>query len=388
MLDVMLEFWRHIESEELSMHSARAFLSIIAFLVLSVQAAAAQGRAASILVEEVDVRSISETSPVIGQLVASTQANVASRRFGVAAEVVFEIGDRVSEGDLLVRLETDLPEIERRSAEASLAIAKAGVVAAEARLALALQGLARQDRLKSSTAFSQGSFEDLQQAVEQARGELARANAEINAAEARLERVDYDLKHSMIRAPFAGVVVERMAQPGQYINLGEAVAKLLDIKGLEIEADIPAELVNALTPGREVTVKYSGGTTGLAKVRVALPVETVSTRTRAVRFDADLSKIDPQLIAVGKSLTLQIPISAPRDVLTVPKDALVQGNAGGWIVYVVVDGKAELRPVTLGQSAGSRLEVQSGLSAGEMVVVRGNERLRPGQSVKATLAGR
>ena len=64
-----------------------------------------------------------------------------------------------------------------------------------------------------------------------------------------------------------------------------------------------------------------------------------------------------------------------------------QLGIGGWVVYVVVDGKAELRPVTLGQSAGSRLEVLSGLSDGEMVVVRGNERLRPGQPVNATLAG-
>jgi RND family efflux transporter MFP subunit len=347
----------------------------------------AQGQAASILVEKADVRSISDTAPVIGQLVASTQANVASRRSGVAAEVVFEIGDRVSEGDLLVRLETALPEIERRSAEALLEVAEAGVVSATARLNLAMQGLARQERLKTSTAFSQATFEDLQQTVEQAQGELARAKAEINAAEARLKRVDYDLEHSMIRAPFAGVVIERMAQPGQYINLGEAVAKLLDVNGLEIEADVPAHLVAGLTPGTEVIVRYSEGVSGLARVRVALPVQTVSTRTRAVRFDADLSGINPQLIAVGKSLTLQIPASAPRDVLTVPKDALVQGNAGGWLVYVVVDGKAEPRPVTLGQSTGSRLEVLSGLSAGDMVVVRGNERLRPGQPVNATLAG-
>ncbi|MEM7424321.1 MAG: efflux RND transporter periplasmic adaptor subunit, partial [Pseudomonadota bacterium] len=258
---------------------------------------------------------------------------------------------------------------------------------ATAQLDLALQGLARQERLKSSTAFSQGIFEDLQRSAEQAQGELARANAEIRAAQARLARVDYDLDQSIIRAPFAGVLVERMAQPGQYLNLGEAVAKLLDVDGLEIEADVPSELVQSLTPNTEITVTFASGVTGTAQVRVALPVETISTRTRPVRFQADLSGIDPQLIAVGKSLTLQVPVSAPRDLLTVPKDALVQGPGGGWVVYVVVEGAAKLSPITLGQSAGDRMEVLTGLSPGDMVVVRGNERLRPGQAVNANRNG-
>ena len=105
-----------------------------------------------------------------------------------------------------------------------------------------------------------------------------------------------------------------------------------------------------------------------------------------MRFETNLNEIPPYLIAVGKSLTLRIPVSVPRDVLTVPKDALVQGGSG-WIVYAVVDGTAEARPVTLGQSSGGRLEVLSGLSEGDLVVVRGNERLRPGQPVSPSQAG-
>ena len=369
------------------MSITRGVLAALIASVLMSTGAYAQGRAAAVLVEEVDVRAIADTSPVIGQLVATTQANVASRRSGVAAKVLFDIGNRVEVGDPLVHLETDLPEIERRSAEAALEVAEAGLVAAQARLNLAVQGLARQERLRRSTAFSQGAFEDLQQSVEQAQGELARANAEIRAAMARLKRVDYDLKHAIIRAPFSGIVVERMAQPGQYINLGEAVAKLLDTNAIEVEADVPAELVAGLPAGTEVAIQFAGGASGTAQVRVALPVESVSTRTRPVRFGVDLSSVDPRLIAIGKSVQLQIPVSARRDALTVPKDALVQGQGGAWIVYVVVEGKAEIRPVGLGPAVGDRLEVLDGLAAGDLVVIRGNERLRPGQPVNATPAG-
>ena len=347
---------------------------------------AAQGRAASVLVEEVELRRIADTAPVIGQFVASTQADVASRRAGVTENVLFEIGDRVGVGEPMVRLETVLTEIEKRTAVADIEVARAGIQAAEARVAQAEQALARQERLKGSTAFSKGIFEDLIQSVQEARGQLSQAAAQVTAAEARLARIDYDLTHAVIRAPFTGIVVERMAQPGQFVSLGEPVAKLLDVEGLEIEADVPVTLVQGLVPGSEVSIRMADGTEAVAQVRVLLPVETVSTRTRAVRFSVDLSALDPMLLAVGNSLTLRVPVSAEREILTVPKDALVQGR-GGWMVFVVAEDKAQPRPVTLGQAAGDRMEVLSGVAAGDLVVVRGNERLRPGQPVSATRAG-
>ena len=128
----------------------RSFCSVIAavaIVLLGVKSSYAQGRAASVLVEAVDIRATSDTAPVIGQLVASTQADVASRRPGVAMEVLFKAGDHVEIGAPLVRMETDLQQIEQSSGEAALEVAEAGVAAAKARLALALQGLKRQERL-------------------------------------------------------------------------------------------------------------------------------------------------------------------------------------------------------------------------------------------------
>ena len=85
-------------------------------------------------------------------------------------------------------------------------------------------------------------------------------------------------------------------------------------------------------------------------------------------------------VAVGQSVTVQIPIGAARDVLSVPKDALVQAR-GGWTVFVAAEGKAQPRNVELGVALGARYEVLSGLAPGDLVVVRGNERLRPGQDI-------
>lgn len=350
-------------------------------------AGVAQEQAAAVTVETVDRRPVLDTTSVIGQLVASVEAEVAARRSGVAAEVLFAAGDTVKAGDPLVRLETSLTEIERAAAFAALDVARAGVEAATARLAQMSQTLERQERLRGSTAFSGAQVEDMQQTVAEGRGQLASANAEVTAAQVAIARVDYDIKHAVIRAPFDGVITERMAQPGQFVQLGEAVARLLDDKALEIEADVPTELIAGLPIGAAVDATFAGGATDVAIVRAALPVETVATRTRPVRFSTDLSSIDPLRVAVGKSVTLAIPVSAQRDATTVPKDALVQGRGGGWIVYVVEDGVAQPRPVTLGQAAGGRLEVLSGLDIGDKVVVRGNERLRPGQAVDSREAG-
>ena len=341
----------------------------------------AQGRAASVITEIVELGPISDTTPVIGQLVASVEAAVAARRAGIAGEVLFTIGDKVQKGDLLVRLETEQIEIESRSAQASLDTARAGVAAAEASLALAVQGLNRQTRLQGSTAFSRAQFEDLEQEAARARGELARAVAQVGMAEASMSMMAFNLENTEIRAPFTGVVTERIAQPGQYLRVGDPVARLLDADRLEIEADVPTELTSGLPPGKEVTVLFGDEITATATVRAVLPIETIATRTRPVRFTADLSGVDPLRIAVGKSVSLEIPVSAPREATLAPKDSLVQARGGGWSVFVVEEGKANPRPVTLGVSSAGQIEILSGLDVGDEVVVRGNERLRPGQDV-------
>lgn len=363
------------------MASALRVLAALCLVFALTSGANAQGRAASVITEIVELGPISDTTPVIGQLVASVEAAVAARRAGIAGEVLFTIGDKVEKGALLVRLETEQIEIESRSAQASLDTARAGVEAAEASLALAQQGLSRQTRLQGSTAFSRAQFEDLEQEAARARGELARAVAQVGMAEASMSMMAFNLENTEIRAPFTGVVTERIAQPGQYLRVGDPVARLLDADRLEIEADAPTELTSGLPPGKEVTVLFGGDVTATATVRAVLPIETVATRTRPVRFTADLSGVDPLRIAVGKSVSLEIPVSAPREAILTPKDSLVQARGGGWSVFVVEEGKANPRPVTLGVSSAGLIEILSGLDVGDEVVVRGNERLRPGQDV-------
>lgn len=361
-----------------------------AAMVVAAPAASAQGQAASVIVEEVTETDVIETAPVIGQFVASVESAVAARSGGIVDSVDVFAGDRVAQGAVLARLDPALARIAKLQAAASIERARAGVAQAEARLALARQALERSGRLQGSTAFSRGSFEDQQIAVAEAESALASARADQAGAEAAMKRADYDLDHVTIVAPFDGVVLERMAQPGAYIAIGSPVAVLLDIGALEIEIEAPAELVPGLTPGVEtrVVVEVGGVEQEIrATVRAVIPREAVATRTRPVRLavsEEDKATVDA---APGRSVTVFAPTGAPRRAITAPKDSLVQAR-GGWVVYVAVAGEgdapgtAEPRPVQLGASFGGLVEIVSGLEPGELVVTRGNERLRPGQPIR------
>lgn len=357
-------------------------LVVAAFCVGHTPATAQQDKPGVVLTETASIEEIVETTPVLGQVIATVESDVATRAAGVIEETTVRVGERVEAGGVLGRLDTDLIKIRRDSAAAALEVAEAGIDVAEAQLRRARQAYERQKGLRDSTAFSKAQFEDLRESVAEARSVLARARAETEQARAELARADYDLENATIRAPFTGVVTERHAEPGAYVALGASIATLLDPDSLEIVVDMPVRLLSALEEGLEVSGRFQTGPEITATLRSVLPVEAISTRTRPVRFALDLSALDDMRLASGKSVTLDVPVSAPREALTIEKDALVQ-SGGGWVVYTVEDGTARRRDVTIGQPSGQKIEITSGLLPGDTVVVRGNERLRPNQPVTA-----
>ena len=108
--------------------------------------------------------------------------------------------------------------------------------------------------------------------------------------------------------------------------------------------------------------------------------ENTRTRTRPVRFIPDFDGVS-ETLADGQSVSLILPIGSPREIVSVHKDAIIRGVDGA-AVCVGADGVAERRLVRLGEAVGSRFEVLEGIEPGDLVVVRGNERLRPGQAVR------
>ena len=155
---------------------------------------------------------------------------------------------------------------------------------------------------------------------------------------------------------------------------------LVNDTDLEIEVFVPSNRIAGLTPGTVIQVRPADGSSQSATVRGVGAEENATSRTRLIRFTPEFSGATK--FGVGESVDALLPLSVPRDIVTVHKDAVLK-RQGMSLVYVVdSESAAQIRPVELGESVGARFEVLSGLEPGETVVVRGNERLRPGQALR------
>lgn len=360
----------------------RPGLIAFAFLasIVAGGSALAQGRPAMVQVDPVVVEPLAQTQPVIGRLVARQAGDVSALVGGPVDAILADVGDRVEEGQVLARIWTTRMERARDVASADLSESYAAVTTAQAGLALAEQEAERLERLRSSAAFSQARLDDKLKEVTRLRSELAEARAQAQSRAASLATAELDITLSEIRAPFDGVVSERLVERGAFVNVGTTAFRLVNDLDLEVEADVPAPRAQALDPGRLVIVRLGDGSDHDAVVRAVVPQENPLTRTRPVRFTPAFPDSLLGRLASNQTVTVLLPIGEPRDVLTVHKDAVIAQGATSQ-VYVAADGRAEPRRIDIGVGVGPRFEVLGGLAEGDLVVVRGNERLRPMQPI-------
>ncbi|MCW8915678.1 MAG: efflux RND transporter periplasmic adaptor subunit [Magnetovibrio sp.] len=321
-----------------------------------------------------------QTVPVIGRLVPARSGVVSVLSQGVVEQLHVRVGDRVQAGDEMAILNTNRLSWARELKAAQVASARASLTNAKTQTSLRKQELKRLENLKKSAAFSAARFEDAQKEYAKAQSDAARAQAELDRATADLNLSAIDLNNAKIIAPYSGVVSTIHTEIGTYLNVGESVVTLVDDSQMEIEADVPAHRTHGLLPNTQVNFSTNGDTNLMATVRAVVPDENPLTRTRTVRFAPDASTQLNQ-VAANQTVHLLIPAGPKRVVTSVHKDAIL--NRGGKrVVFIAQDGKVNIRPVTLGDAVGTRFVVLSGLEPGDTVVVRGNERLRPGQAIR------
>lgn len=341
-----------------------------------------RGGPALVEVDAVQRGPVVETVPVYGRIVAPQSGVVAALTKGAVNKVFVKVGDRVAAGDVLVTLQADMNKSERALKAAELAEYRAKVGTARVQLKLAEQELARIERLRQSAAFSGARYNDKQRDVERVRSMLSEALAKVEQARAELAIADLNLGYTNIKAPFAGVVSERHVNKGAYLSVGQKVVTMINDHALEIEADVPSVHISGLKKGTRVSVNPELGKSFSADVRAVLPVENPLARTRTVRF-IPVADGGAHALATNQSVVVGVPSGPMRIALSVHKDAVVHRD-GRPIVFVFDKGHAALREVTLGGAFSSRFEVVAGLNAGDLVVIRGNERLRDGQPLRTS----
>ncbi|MCK5445880.1 MAG: efflux RND transporter periplasmic adaptor subunit [Rhodospirillaceae bacterium] len=321
-----------------------------------------------------------QSVPVIGRLIAAQSGVVSALIKGPVEKITARVGDRVMAGDVLARLQSNSLKWERELRAAEVEGAQARLKSATTQTELRRQVLKRFEDLKTSAAFSPARFEDARLELAKAESATAEARSQLRRARASLALADIGVANASVKAPYSGVITKIHTEAGTYVSLGQPVVSMISETGMEIEASVPANRTAGLTTNTRVPYRIGTDFKGEAMVRAVVPDENPLTRTRAVRFTpTDASQLGA--VAANQSVHLDIPAGPAREVVSVHKDAVLN-KAGRQVVFIVENDAATLRPVTLGEAVGQRFVVLNGLKPGDQVVVRGNERLREGQSVR------
>ena len=223
--------------------------------------------------------------------------------------------------------------------------------------------------------------------LDQAISDQAVAKSNMASAKARLSQAEERLRRTRIVAPFDGVVSERLLQTGEWADSGSTVVRLVSSNNLEIQTHIPASSLRFITIGMPLT--YIDGTkSSIGKVRALVPIGGDNSRLYELRITSE----DESLVS-GKLLRVAIPTEHEREAVLVPRDALVLRREGVYVFRVIEgpEGKsvAERIQIETGIADLNRIEVIGKIQAGDFVITRGGENLRPGMavSVKPLQAG-
>ena len=284
---------------------------------------------------------------------------------GIVEEISFQEGQKVKFGDVLLRLDSD----ERR---ADIEQAKA-----ETRRATALRDelkvrLDRAMALNRTGAGTVAQVEDLTAQVRTLESAIASAEARRKAAEARLE----DL---IVRAPFNGRLGTRSVSLGAYVTPGMRITTLDDLSQVRLDFAVPENILAQLKIGQTVRAVSAAFGQRVFEGRVAVIDPRVDPVTRSVRLTAEFPNPD-EALKPGMFLSVALEVTVKNDAVVVSEEAIV-GEGLRHLIYVVKDNMVERRVVRIGQRQQGRVEVVDGLKPGEIIIVRGVQRVRPGQTV-------
>ncbi|WP_048709448.1 efflux RND transporter periplasmic adaptor subunit [Microvirga massiliensis] len=327
---------------------------------------AAPANAPVVEVETVRTGRVVETKESVGTLRALESITVTSKVAGVIETIEFEEGQKVSAGDVLLRLDG----LERR-ADIEMAVAeKARATAQRDEIATRLE---RAQALRRTGAGTEAQVEDLNAQVRTLDRAIAAAEARLKAAEARLE----DL---VIRAPFAGRVGTRGVSLGAYVSPGTRITTLDDLSRVRLDFSVPENLLGQVNPGQGVTATSVAFQDRAFRGRVSLIDPRVDPVTRSVRLTAEFENPDESL-RPGMFLAVTLDVLTKENAILIPEEAVVSEGLRH-IVYPVKDNKTERRVIRIGQRQSGKVEVLEGLAAGETIVVLGVQRVRPGATVQ------
>ena len=322
-----------------------------------------------------------------GYVVARRQATVSSKATGKVVEVLIEEGVTVAEGQLLARLDDSVQRAELRLAESQLEAARRTLLEVEAQLEQARLDLARSEGLAVRSLVSEAELDRNRLEVEAAAARLERLRQEAVVAQ-RVLAVQRQLLDDMeIRAPFAGVVIAKAAQPGEMISPVSAgggftrtgICTIVDMGSLEVEVDVNEAYINRVHPDQPVRVTLNAypEEAYAAEVIATIPAAERSKATVRVRvgfLERDERVLPDMGVRVAFLDAAAESPAAPPPGVFVPSAAVAEDHGKAYVL-VVADEKVQRRAIRLGGAERNRVQILAGLRPGERVVTNLNDEL-------------
>jgi RND family efflux transporter MFP subunit len=334
---------------------------------------AASPTAVPVVVSPVQQQDIIRSVQLTGTVTSAQVATLSPSISGLITAVHIEEGDRVVAGSPLLQLDDELSNWQWQSATAKVAQTNNALQDAQRRL-LEARTLGRQRGIAEST------IKGLESEVHQDEALLQQMIAEAGYQQALLKR-------HQLNAPFNGVVSKKLVEQGEWINPGSGVLELVATDNLRLDFTVTEDYLATIEIGNPVSFKLNAqpGSLLQGRVETIVPVLDPTARTflLRVRLDQQHSSLSP-----GLSVQAKLQIASGRRGLVVPKDALLRYPDGRIMLWTVTDQNGKLiveqQPVITGLALDNQIEIRSGLSADDRVVIKGNEALQQGQTVYIT----
>jgi RND family efflux transporter MFP subunit len=318
-----------------------------------------------------------------GYVTARRIATVSSKISGKVLEVYIEEGQKVAEGEVLARLEPTDADAQRDLSAAQLAAARSEVARAQAQLTLAEQTLVRNRDLAARQLIAAAALDQAQAERDALAAQLQSARSNAQVAVEALALSDIGVDNTVVRAPFAGVITVKAAQPGEIISpisgsggfTRTGIGTVVDMESLEIQVDVNEAFIGRVKPRQKVEAVLNAYPDWRIPAEVIAIVPTADRSKATVKVRIALLERDERVVPdMGVRVSFleeRAPVEADAPVVvgvSVPAEAVVQRD-GRSVVFVVRDGRAGLRQVEAGEARDGRRRITRGLAAAEQVVL-------------------